>query len=228
MAVTKRTSGRKRSTTLQAPRLGTVDPQDARPGDAGRLTDRESHDAESFEGLDLTDRDLEGSSFTECVLRGLQLGGTRLRGSRFIDTVVLDSFAPALAAPRTTWRDVRIERPRWGSAELFDAELEQVLISGGKIDYLNLRESQLTDVVIDGCSIGELDLGGVRADRVALRDCRIGTLDVTRADLVDVDLRSSSFDAVTGLEGLRGVVVDDGQLALLAPLLAAQLGIVVA
>lgn len=212
---------------LEAPRVDEPDPQDLTEIAAEELGSRESHDARHVASADLSEYDLEGSTFSECLLEGLTLGSTRLRGSRFIESVVTDSFAPELSAARTTWRTVRIDRPRWGSAELFDASLESVRISGGKIDFLNLRGSVLTDVVIEGCSIGELDLGQVRATRVALVDCRIGTLDVSGATLASVDLRSSTFDRIDGLDGLRGAIIDDSQLSLLAELFAAQLGVIV-
>lgn len=212
---------------IEAPRLDVVELPDLDEVNAGLIGSRQSHDAELLAGADLSDIDLEGSSFTECSLESLVLGGARLRGSRFVESVIVDSFAPSLHAPRTTWRDVRVERPRWGSAEIFDSELQSVRLEGGKIDYLNLRESSLRDVVIESCSIGELDLGGVAAERVALIDCRIGSLDFTRSRLSSFDLRSSTFDAVTGMEGMRGVVVDDAQLTLLAPALASHLGLIV-
>jgi uncharacterized protein YjbI with pentapeptide repeats len=219
----------RRSSTgaVEAPRIDEFDLPDLTEGVAEELVERESYDSQRFAAADVSGYDLEGVSFRECLLESLTLGGTKLRGGRFVESVVTDSFAPELSAARTTWRDVRVERPRWGSAELFDSGLESVTIRGGKIDYLNLRGSKLTDVIIDSCNIGELDLGGVAARRVSLIDCRLGTLDVTRAELNSVDLRSTSFDAVTGIEGLRGAVIDDGQLSLLAPLFAAQLGLVV-
>jgi uncharacterized protein YjbI with pentapeptide repeats len=120
---------------------------------------------------------------------------------------------------------VLIENPRWGSAELFEADAESLQIRGGKIDFLNLRNSRLIDVLIEDCTITDPDLGGCRGTRIALRNCRVGTLDVTRARLADVDLRSTPFSAVNGLDGLRGVTIDDDQLSLFAPLLAAHLGI---
>jgi uncharacterized protein YjbI with pentapeptide repeats len=218
---------KKSSQGVEAPRLDLVDPEDLEEVSAELLGSRQSHDAELLADADLTDADLEGSSYSECSLERLVLGGAKLRGSRFIESVIVDSFAPSLKAARTTWRDVRVDRPRWGFAEIFDSELQSVRLEGGKIDYLNFRESTLRDVVIESCSIGELDLGGVVAERVALIDCRIGSLDLTRARLSSFDLRSSTFDAVTGLEGLRGAVIDDAQLTLLAPALAAHFGLIV-
>lgn len=35
--------------------------------------------------------------------------------------------------------------------QLHGAVFERVLIRGGKIDYLNLREAKLKDVVFEGC-----------------------------------------------------------------------------
>jgi uncharacterized protein YjbI with pentapeptide repeats len=210
-----------------APRVdeaGRLDEVDATGDSLGAHDDRER---ERFVGADLVDRDLEGVALRECVLEGPRLGGARLRGARFVETVVADSFAPELAAGRSSWHEVRVERPRWGSAELFDADWRSVHVVGGKIDYLNLRGARLTDVVLEGCSVGELDLGGAEALRVALVDCRVGTLDVTRASLAHVDLRTSSFDRVDGLAGLSGATVDAVQLQLLAPALAAHVGLVV-
>lgn len=212
---------------LEAPRVDEPDPQELTDAAAEELGSRESHDGDRFSDADLTEYDLEGSTFSECVFDGVTLGSTKLRGSRFVESILIDSFAPELSAARTTWRAVRVDRPRWGSAELFDAGLESVRISGGKIDFLNLRGSSLVDVIIENCAIGELDLGGVEATRVALIDCRLGTLDVTGARLESVDLRSTTFERVDGLPGLRGAIIDDAQLSLLAPLLAAQLGVLV-
>ena len=44
----------------------------------------------------------------------------------------------------------------------------------------------------------------------------------------DFDLRGTDFRMISGLGSLAGLVVDDYQLTLLAPLLAAHLGVVVA
>jgi hypothetical protein len=62
---------------------------------------------------------------------------------------------------------------------------------------------------------------------VSLAGCRIGQLTLTDARLEDVDLRGAELAVLTGLDGLRGAVVDQEQLTLLAPLLAAHLGLVV-
>jgi uncharacterized protein YjbI with pentapeptide repeats len=211
----------------QAPSIDFVAPRDLIDADAMRLRAGDQREGERFADADLSGLDLSGVTLMECELDGLTLADTQLGGARLVETLIRASFAPTLVAGRTSWRDVLVESPRWGSAELFDAQLDAVHIRGGKIDYLNLRGARLTNVLIEDCQIGELELGGVRGERVAVRGCRIGTLDLTRASSVSVDIRGSEFSVINGLDGLRGVTIDDTQLSLLAPVLAAHLGIIV-
>ena len=195
--------------------------------DAGLLVGRDERDREQYSNCDLTGYDLTGTSFTECDFSSVTLDDAQLRGSRFSESRITDSFAPSLLAARTHWREVFIDNPRWGSAELFEADLESVHVCGGKIDYLNLRASKITDLLIEDCTITDFDLGGCRGTRIELRNCRLETLDVTRAALADVDIRSTILRTLTGLEGMRGVTIDEYQLSLFAPLFATHLGVVV-
>jgi uncharacterized protein YjbI with pentapeptide repeats len=214
-----------RNRLTAAPLVDFRAPQALTTIDATALLPREDHEGELLADADLSGRDLTGSSFLECELSRLTLTDAQLRGARFVDSLVDAPFAPVLLAARTTWRNCRIENPRWGSAELFDATLDSVELSGGKIDYLNLRNSTLTNVRIENCTITELDLGGFRGTRIALVNCRIETLDVTRANCTDVDLRTSEFSRVNGIDGLRNATIDDQQLSLFAPAFAGHLGI---
>ncbi|MCU1477355.1 MAG: hypothetical protein JWQ64_2048 [Subtercola sp.] len=210
-----------------APAIEFVEPAAERlsAGNAEELVSGDYREGELFASADLTEFDLDGCSFLECRFDAITLTDAELRGSRFIETVFAAPFAHSLKAARTTWRDVRIENPRWGSAELFDSQLESVQLRGGKIDYLNLRGSRLTNVIVEECFIGDLDLGGFTGDRVAFVNCRISTLDVTRATCLNVDLRSSEFATIHGIAGLAGATIDDAQLSLLAPVLAEHLGL---
>ena len=75
--------------------------------------------------------------------------------------------------------------------------------------------------------IAELDLGGATATRVSLKNCRIGTLDLQQATLLDFDIRSTDFRILNGVGSLAGTVMDDFERSLVAPTLAAHLGITV-
>jgi len=190
----------------------------------GRGDDRE---AERYSRVDFSGRDFTGTGFTECELNAVDLNTTVLRGSTWAECVATELHAAVFSAPRSAWRDVRIEHSRLGSVEMYESTMRSVQIDGSKLDFVNLRGATLTDVLLSNCIIDELDLSSAVVQRLELRDCRIGTLDVAGARLTDVDLRSSDFSAIHSLTGLKGATIDDAQLALLAPLLAAQLGIIV-
>jgi uncharacterized protein YjbI with pentapeptide repeats len=214
-----------KSNSSPAPRISISAPTGLTEGDVQTLEPHETREAERFDGGDLTDVDLSGSSFVECDFDGVTLTDTGLRGARFVDSVVTSSFATSLIAARSTWRRVRVENARWGSAELFDAEFETVILSGGKIDFLNFRGAKLTDVLIENAQITELDLASFVGTRVAIRNCRIDTIDFTRATCVDVDLRDTTFARVLGIQGMRGAILNEIQLAEFAPIMADMLGI---
>jgi uncharacterized protein YjbI with pentapeptide repeats len=190
----------------------------------GLRADDERH-GESFPRADLTARDLAGIAFRGCDLTGQTWTDTLLHGAELVDCRLVDSFAATLLGAHTTWRRVLVQRPRWGSAELVDSGLTSVHVRDGKIDYLNARQSRWTDVLIEDCAITNLDLGGWVGSRVSLLRCRIGTLDVGEARFEDVDLRTSQFGIINGIDGLRDVTIDESQLMELAPLLARHLGI---
>ena len=198
-----------------------------RETDDSALVAGDDREGERFVDLDLRDLNLTGSTFQDCEFAGVSFNGVQLRGSRFVDTLFSDPFAPVFLAARSTWRSVLIESPRLGSAELFESALNSVHILGGKIDYLNLRNATLTDVLFENCVITDLDLAGAKSTRVSLLNCRVGTLESANATNSSLDLRTTEFAAINGLDGLAGATIDDYQLSLLAPVMASHLGLVV-
>lgn len=213
-----------RSTT-KPPVIDRISLHDLTEAEGLSLRAGDSREAERYTGAELGGRDLTGTSFVECEFRQLSLNDTKLRGASFSECIASDLHAPVFSVPRSTWRDVRIDHSRLGSVEAYEATMRSVQIDGSKLDFVNLRNAVLTDVLLSNCIIEELDLGSATVQRLELQNCRIGTLDVTNAKLKDVDLRSSDFSAIHGIEGLRGATIDDSQLALLAPVLAAHLGL---
>lgn len=168
---------------------------------------------------------LQGSTFQECQFTGVSMHNAQLRGARFLESSFSRLYAPVFNAPRAAFRDVLLEGTRWGSARLDDSSWTSVHMDGGKLDYLDLRNSRLENVLFSDCIIEELDLSGATANRVAFRRCRIGSLDPTDARLRDVDLRTTQLRLLTRLDGLSGATIDENQLMELAPLLAAHLGL---
>lgn len=197
--------------------------EDAAPGfERGERYDGGRYSRAAADGLELN-----GAVFAECEFQGASFNETQLRGATFSDCLMSELYAPVFLASRTGWRDVHFTNPRLGSAEAYNSSWQSVRIDGGKMDFLNLRGAKLNDVLISDCIINELDLGSAVANRVAFKNCTIGTLDINGAKLKDFDLRGTDFRTISGLGSLSGVVVDDYQLSLLAPLLASHLGLVV-
>jgi uncharacterized protein YjbI with pentapeptide repeats len=213
---------------VTAPRLTPVRLDGLRDDPAPDFRRGERYDGVRYSRAAADGRELSGTDFADCEFAGVSFNETQLRGATFRDCVLAELYAPVFTAARSSLRDVEIRNPRWGSAELYESGWQSVRIDGGKIDYLNLRGAKVADVLISDCIINELDLGSATATRVALRNCTIGTLDVSGARLKDVDLRGTDFRSISGLGSLAGLVIDDYQLSLLAPLLAGHLGVVVA
>lgn len=213
---------------LPAPRLTPVRLGDLKAEPAPVFRRGGRYDGRAYSRTEADGLELSGIEFAECDFAGASFNETQLRGANFRDSVLAEVYAPVFMAARSGLRDVEIRNPRWGSAELYESSWQSVRIDGGKLDYVNLRGSKLVDLQISDCIINELDLGACIATRVALKNCTVGTLDFTGARLKDFDLRGTDFRSISGLGSLAGLVVDDYQLTLLAPLLAGHLGITVA
>jgi uncharacterized protein YjbI with pentapeptide repeats len=109
---------------------------------------------------------------------------------------------------------------------MLGAVLERVVVRGGKIDYLNLREARLKDVVFEGCVLSEPDFGAARLERVEFVGCSLRQVDFTGVRMKDVDLRTvAELDIARGVERLAGAVISPAQLLELAPAFAAQVGV---
>lgn len=190
--------------------------------------------------LDLTpDADLESVRYADLRVARLNLAGALVSTSRFEDVnadetdlkgtrlheVEFDRVnLPVVRAARSQWRDVKVNG-RVGSLEAYEAQWKSVHFVGCKLSFVNLRDAGLVDVAFTDCVIDELDLIGAKARRVSFENTRVSNLNVRRAELHDVDLRGAALESIDGLMDLRGATVSPDQLTLLAPLLAAGIGL---
>lgn len=210
-----------------APRLGMVEPHGLDPVAADELLELLSGDlleGRSAVEADLTGRTLCDVSIEECSFDLIRLDDADLQGARFREVLVGVLDAAVFRAARTTWSSVRIGSGRVGSAELFDARLDDVVIADARLGFLNLRASRVRDVLFRGCRIDELDIDGARLERVAFEDCTIGAVAGTAASVLHVDLRRANLDGIDRLAGLRGATIAEDQVWSLAPLLAREAG----
>jgi uncharacterized protein YjbI with pentapeptide repeats len=212
---------------VSAPRLTPVRLENLTDQPAADFRRGERYDGGRYSRAEADGLELSGTDFAECEFQGVSFNDTQLRGSSFRDCILGELYAPVFKAARSTWRDVELRNPRLGSAELYESGWQSVRLDGGKLDFLNLRGARLADVLITDCIINELDLGSAAGTRVALKNCTVGSLDLGGAKLKDFDIRGTEFRNISGLGSMAGVVVDEYQLGLLAPLLAAHLGVTV-
>lgn len=210
-----------------APRLDAINPQNLAEGLSGDLGANASIDALSFETLSLETLSLDYASISESTFAGVLADEAEMRSVRIVDSVLNGFNVPVLRSPRATWKDVVLRDSRIGSAELYESGLRAVRIENCKLGYVNLRGANLFDVLFVNCTIDELDLGQAKASRVAFEDCSIRVLELNNATVTDFDIRGVDVQEVAGIRNLAGVTIDDLQLTMLAPVIAAHLGIIV-
>jgi uncharacterized protein YjbI with pentapeptide repeats len=192
------------------------------------LTPGADLDGLTLTGDALDGQDGESARILECSLDGCSLDGVRLDHARVLDTTLTGCRAGELSAPSSTWQDGTWTDLRIGALVAYGSSWDRVRVTGGKLDFVNLRDARLTDVTFEGVTIDELDLARVTARRVRFDECRVRRLDVTGAALTDVDLRGlTGLTRIDGVTALRGATISGEQLVELAPALAEAAGITV-
>lgn len=190
-----------------------------------RLESHGDYDAVRFAGLDFTGQAADDAAFLGCWLERCSLDGVSMRRVRVSECRLDELRATSLDAADSIWRDTLVTVRRVGALLSTGGSWSSVRVRGGRLDLVDLSGATLTSVAFEGCVIGELDLGTVEARDLTLQDCEIELLDVTGSRLVRADLTGASIGAVRGVAGLRGATLTPAQVADLAPLMAAHLGI---
>lgn len=220
-------TGRLARTKTAAPRLERVAPQNLGEGYEGDLGANAAVDGLEFGVISLETLALDYASVSESVFAGITADEAELRSVRIIDTVLASLNVPVLRSSRSTWKDVVVRDSRIGSAELYESGLRALRFENCKLGYVNLRGSTLNDVQFVNCTIDELDLGQGKATRVAFENSTIRALDLNNATVSDFDLRGADVQEIAGIRNLSGVTINELQLTMLAPAIAANLGIIV-
>jgi uncharacterized protein YjbI with pentapeptide repeats len=190
-------------------------------------------DAELARGFVLEDVLLEGVAFgpvraaggrvARGALAGVEAAGSRLRSLSMTDVLVREGdFANAdLTGARL--RRVVFDGVRMTGVALAEIEAEDVLLRGCRLDLAGLRAARIARVAFEDCVLDEADFYGAVLRQVRFTNCRLRGAELEQAQMASVDLRGSELEDVRG--ELRGTIIDSVQLAGLAPLLAARLGI---
>ena len=226
------TAGRTDTAEDASPLVAPRPPVLAAP-DLGRLRDGEADElaaGETVEDLQLVEADLSGAdlsalSLLSCRFSEVFANDTDLAAARLVDCRLERLSATYLHSPRSTWHTVELVDSRIGAWEIYDADVESVLVEDCRMGFTNLVGTALRDVLIRGTRIDELDLSGIDAQRVRFEDCRVGVLRLRGGSLSDVDLRGLEMSMVDGVDSLAGTTISGEQLTELAPLMAVHLGL---
>ena len=211
--------------SVRPPVLAAPDPGCLRDGEADELAAGEMVEDLRLVDADLSGADLSALSLLNCRFSEVFANDTDLAAARLVDCRLERLSATYLHSPRSTWRTVELVDSRIGAWELYDADVESLLLEDCHLGFANLAGTTVRDVLIRGTRIDELDLSGIDAQRVRFEDCRVGALRLHGGSLSDVDLRGMEMRVVSGIGSLAGVTISSGQLTELAPLLAQHLGL---
>ncbi|HEX2705030.1 MAG TPA: pentapeptide repeat-containing protein [Candidatus Lustribacter sp.] len=167
----------------------------------------------------------ERATLHECRVEDGDLTGLRAAHSRWIGCTWTRVHGTDLDLSGSVWSEFTITDARLGAVALYGAQLRSGLVSGGKVDFLNLRGAALADVSFEGAVLTEPDFAEARLTRVSFEGCRLVAPDFSRVVAKDLDLTGARIEAPVGLASLRGATVSRLQLFDFAADLAAQLGI---
>jgi uncharacterized protein YjbI with pentapeptide repeats len=227
---TRRRSARTARTTkapLDWATVADVTFPDLLPAVATVLEPDDRHDGVHFDAVAFGDVAADDAEFLDCRLSGCTVDDGRMRRARLSTCLLDDVRISALDVADSTWEGVAVRHSRFGALVAHGATLERVTVDHVRLDYVNLRQASLERVQFLDCRIGELDLGTATLTEVRFTGCDVERLVLGGATLADVDLRGVELTTLEGVAGLSGARISEGQLSLLAPALAAHLGILV-
>ncbi|MEJ1086862.1 pentapeptide repeat-containing protein [Microbacterium sp. Mu-80] len=170
------------------------------------------------------DVDLAHSSLEQCRLVA-DAESVDLTGSTLMDVEIVAPRVAALTMRDATVRRLRIAGGRIGTLDLSSARISELELADVRIDYLTFGAARTEDALIIGCTLRSLDVPHAELTRVRVEGSRAGEVDPRGMRATHVDLRGLDAEAFLDVNSLRGVTMSPFQVQLLAPVMAAGLGI---
>lgn len=186
------------------------------------------HDGVRFEGTDFTGAHAEGHRFIESALVGATLDDVRLDGSRWAECTWERVRGTSVSLPETSLIETQLDGCRLAAVSAWGSHWRDVTVTGGKIDFLNLRGASLKHVAFVDVIIDSLDLQEATVEGLSFVGCTLREPEFDRGRYTDLDLSGATLQAPRGLSSLRGAILSRVQVIDLADQLAAELGIAVA
>lgn len=168
--------------------------------------------------------DLAHSSLEQCRLTA-DAESVDLTGATLMDVEMDAPRVASMTMRDATVRRLRIVGGRIGTLDLSTARSAELELTGVRIDYLTFGGARLEDALITDCVLRSLDMPQADLTRVRFEGCRAGEVDPRGMKAAHVDLRGLDAEAFLDVNSLRGVTMSPFQVQLLAPVMAAGLGI---
>ncbi len=193
----------------------------------GVLDSGSDYDTVLFERCEFDNPRAPGTRFLECAFRHVSImdGNLQRAGLRYVWARDLRLTGTGLAD--SSWHQVTVLGSALAGAQVYGAELRDVVFSGCKLDSVNFRASKLTGVTFEHCVLRDVDFAGATLTRCSFPGSQLTRVDLSKVTMDKTDLRGAELGLTIDAGSLRGAIISSGQLALVAPVLAEALGIVV-
>jgi uncharacterized protein YjbI with pentapeptide repeats len=194
---------------------------------AGEFDEEADYDTVLFERQDFDDPQAPDLRLLECAFRQVSISAGRMPRSTWRGIWARDLRLTGTNLAESSWQDVTVIGSSLAGAQLYGAGLRRVVFSGCKLDSVNFRAARLTEVVFDHCVLRDVDFGGATLTRCSFPGSELTRAELSKVTMDATDLRGAQLGLIIDADSLRGAIISSGQLAIVAPVLAMTLGIVI-
>lgn len=185
---------------------------------------------ESFESVRLEDADVSAVlvpnlSFAEAVFGRVTFTGAKLEKLDLSDVRAKACDFSAANVAEASFLRVYLSGCRMSGVDLSRSTLQDVVFDNCKLDMANLRSARLKRVMFVNCQMHETDFLDAGLQDVSFQSSHLEKTEFARCKLKNVDARTSELLDIRGWEFLKGLKIDQTQLAAIAPQLALALGL---
>jgi uncharacterized protein YjbI with pentapeptide repeats len=193
----------------------------------GALDSEREYDTVLFERAEFDSPHMPNAHFLECAFRQVSIADGRLQRASLRDVWLRDVRLTGTSFAESAWLEVTVIGSSLAGVQVFGAQLRRVVFSGCKLDSVNFRASQLTGVTFHNCVLRDVDFGGATLTQCSFPGSELTRVDLSKVTMDRTDLRDAELGLIIDANSLRGAIISSGQLATVAPVLAATLGIVI-
>jgi uncharacterized protein YjbI with pentapeptide repeats len=193
----------------------------------GALDAEREYDTVLFEHAEFDKPQMPNAHFLECAFRQVSIADGRLSRASVRDTWMRDIRLTSTTFAEGAWLDVTVIGSSVAGVQIFGSELRRVVFSGCKLDSVNFRAAKLTGVTFHNCVLRDVDFAGATLTQCSFPGSALTRVDFSKVTMDRTDLREAELGLIIDADSLRGAIISSGQLAIVAPVLAATLGIVI-